>query len=49
MNLNVVVIAIYNLCLIAGTAWLVAVHDWSPWWFLLTLGLMLNHVTTNEK
>jgi hypothetical protein len=49
MNPNVVVIAIYNLCLMAGTAWLVAVYDWSPWWFLLILGLLLNQAKTDDK
>jgi hypothetical protein len=28
---------IYNLILVAGTAYLVQVHNWSAWWFLLTL------------
>jgi len=28
---------IYNLILLAGTAYLVSVHDWSGWWFVLTI------------
>lgn len=28
------VVALYNLALLGGTAYLVAVHDWSGWWFL---------------
>lgn len=43
LNLSVVTILIYNLCLVAGTAWLVAVYDWSPWWFLLTILFMANY------
>jgi len=40
MNKNLVVVCIYNLCLIAGTAYLVQWYDWSPWWFILTLLLV---------
>lgn len=44
MNKTAIAIAIitYNLIIVAGTAWLVAVHDWSGWWFLLTIAVMLN-------
>ena len=44
MNKTVVAIAIiiYNLIIITGTAWLVAVHDWSGWWFALTVAVMLH-------
>lgn len=29
--------ALYNLALIAGTAYLVQVYDWSMWTFVLTM------------
>jgi hypothetical protein len=34
--------AIYNLGILGGTAYLVQAHDWSPWWFLLTVLLVAN-------
>jgi len=37
-----IAIALYNLTIVAGTAYLVAVHDWSGWWFLLTILLMMS-------
>lgn len=49
MNFNVIVIMIYNLCLVAGTAYLVALHDWSPWWFLLTIMLMANYYRKEDS
>jgi hypothetical protein len=32
----------YNLIIVAGTAYLCAVHDWSLWCFLITACFMLN-------
>lgn len=32
--LKLFMVLIYNLCLLAGTAYLVQVHSWNPWWFL---------------
>jgi hypothetical protein len=49
INLNIIAILLYNLCLVAGTAYLVAVYDWSPWWFLLTVVLLSNYIKTNVK
>ena len=31
---------LYNLALVAGTAFLMVMYNWSGWWFLLTLSLM---------
>jgi hypothetical protein len=39
------IVALYNLALLAGTAYLVGWQDWSPLWFLLT-GLLLGGSTT---
>jgi hypothetical protein len=36
-------VILYNLALVAGTAYLVAIFDWSPWWFLLTILLLMNY------
>ena len=38
-SITVLIIALYNLSLFAGTAYLVIEYDWSAWWFLLTLGI----------
>ena len=48
MNKNLVVVCIYNLCLLSGTAYLVQWHDWSPWWFVLTFIACANcHIKSN--
>lgn len=39
---------LYNLSLVAGTVYLIQFHDWSPWWFLLTVVLM-THKVPNPK
>jgi hypothetical protein len=38
MNDTIVKVAVlaYDLCLVSGTAYLVQVHNWSMWTFLLT-------------
>ena len=36
----IVLYMIYNLMLLGGTAYLVGWHEWSPWWFLLTVLLL---------
>lgn len=36
-----IAILLYNFALVAGTTWLIAVHDWSGWWYLLTVALMM--------
>lgn len=28
---------IWNIFSVAGTAWLVGWHNWSPWWFIIPL------------
>ena len=40
--MTTIVVCLYNFALVAGTAYLVALHDWSPWWFLLTIMFMAN-------
>ena len=35
----VIAVAVYNLAVIAGTCYLIAVHGWSPWWLLGAIGL----------
>lgn len=35
--MNFLIAAVYNLILVAGTAYLVNWHNWSPWWFVATL------------
>ena len=35
--LKLFMLLVYNLSLLAGTAYLVQVHSWSPWWFLLNV------------
>jgi len=35
--MTTLIVLIYNLILLSGTAYLVAAHDWSGWWFVLTI------------
>jgi hypothetical protein len=42
-------ILIYNFTLVAGTAYLVALHDWSMWTFALTYCFMLTLRSRSEK
>jgi hypothetical protein len=34
-------VIIYNFLILAGTAYLVAIYDWSGWWFVATFMLMM--------
>lgn len=49
MKFNIIAVMIYNLILVAGTAYLVALYDWSPWWFVLTIALMANYYRKEDK
>lgn len=49
LNLNIIAILLYNLCLVTGTAYLVTVYDWSPWWFLLTILLMSSYEKNTRR
>lgn len=49
MKFNLIAIMLYNLILVAGTAYLVAIYDWSPWWFALTVLLMANYSKKDEN
>lgn len=42
-------VLLYNLILIAGTAYLVAVMNWSAWWFVLTVCLLVNYSSTKAS
>lgn len=34
---DVIMVWIYNIAILVGTAYLVQAFDWSAWWFLFTL------------
>lgn len=36
----IVLAMIYNLIILAGTAYLVGWQGWSPWWFLLSVSIL---------
>jgi len=46
--ITVLIIALYNLSLFAGTAYLIIEYDWSAWWFLLTVGIMGVHRSSKD-
>lgn len=37
---DAIITSIYNLALLAGTAYLVVDRGWDPWWFALTVCLL---------
>lgn len=43
-----VVVCIYNLAVLAGTAWLVH-HGWSGWWFLFALLCLMRTYNGGDK
>ena len=40
--LDTLLVIVYNLTILGGTVYLVAERDWSPWWFVLSVLLMLS-------
>jgi len=40
--MKLLLLIIYNLIILSGTAYLVGWQDWSGWWFLLTVLLLAN-------
>ena len=42
-------VLVYDFLLVAGTAYLVVVYDWSMWTFLLTLMFFMTHNKKDEK
>ena len=43
INMNVVAILIYNLLILAGVSYLVAVLDWSVWTYLFAMFFALDY------
>jgi hypothetical protein len=35
--MNLLIRAVYNVVIFAGTAYLVGWHGWNPWWFAFSL------------
>ena len=42
-------IIIWNMFIWAGTSYLVAAHDWSPFWFLVTIALTMQYSSSFVK
>jgi hypothetical protein len=45
--LTILIVALYNLTILAGTAYLVVEHGWTEWTFLLSILLIAS--TTVER
>lgn len=43
INMNVIAILIYNLLILAGVSYLVAVLDWSVWTYLFAMFFALDY------
>lgn len=46
--LTILILCLYNLALMAGTAWLVVEHEWSPWWFALSVCILGSYGKDDE-
>jgi hypothetical protein len=51
VNETIVAVAVlaYNFALAAGTAYLVAIHDWSMWTFLLAMFFIISFKHKNDN
>lgn len=38
--MKLLILAIYNLAILAGTVYLIVEYNWSAWWMLLAVGLL---------
>jgi hypothetical protein len=38
--LDSLLVIVYNLTILGGTVYLIDERDWSPWWFLISVGLL---------
>jgi hypothetical protein len=49
INMNVIAILIYNLLILAGVSYLVAVLDWSVWTYLFAMFFALDYEGVREQ
>lgn len=49
LDLNLVTVVLYNLALLAGTAYLVVEYNWNAAWFILVSFLLGSHSTGNKN
>ena len=47
-TLDIALVLCYNLAMIAGTAYLVEFHNWSGWWFMVTLCFVITKLNTDD-
>jgi hypothetical protein len=40
--LAILLVMLYNLTILGGTTYLIAYLDWSPWWYLLAVLLLVS-------
>jgi hypothetical protein len=48
-TIDIFLVLCYNLTIVAGTAYVVQFYDWSPWWFLLAVMMMLNFKSKKDE
>lgn len=49
LKLSYLVVVFWNLCMVGGAAYLITVHNWSPWTMLLAIILLGSFTTKDEK
>jgi hypothetical protein len=48
-TMNAIVMVLYNLTVLAGTSYLVINYDWSAWWFLFALCVLMGNTRENKN
>lgn len=45
----IILVLLYNLTVLGATVFLIQECEWSPWWFLLSVMLLLSIKTKEDK
>lgn len=45
----IILVLFYNLTVLGATVFLIQEYEWSPWWFLLSVMLLLSIKTKEDK
>lgn len=48
-TLDTLAVLLYNITILGGTAYLVQVYNWNPWWFLLSIGVLATKIFKEDE
>ena len=46
--MRLLILATYNIIILAGTVYLVGWQNWNPWWFLFAMACMASYKNSGE-